>query len=157
MLRRSDVAELPLNLLVSHYLLASYCYYQLNQSPMTDDAFDYLCKRLLENYDSVDHCHKGLVDTGSLEAGTCLLGPLDYPLRVQIGAERYLRDCESGTLMAQVQKADTLPTVARRRMKRSVVREDVETTAAPKRVVRRARAVVAPAPVRSRILRRSRG
>ena len=39
--------------LVSHYLLASYCYYHDNRSPMTDHAFDRLCVRLLGRWDLI--------------------------------------------------------------------------------------------------------
>ena len=117
MLRAADIDKLPAGLLVPHYLLASYCYYHLSQSPMTDDAFDRLCGRLLESYDTVRHPHKRLVDTGSLEAGTCLLGMQEYPLIVQNSAEMYLASCEDLSILEQIRNRTGPPPRPRRRLR----------------------------------------
>jgi len=162
MLRRSDIQEIPLNLLVSHYLLSSFCYYQMDQSPMTDDAFDYLCKRLLENYDEVHHMHKHLADKESLIAGTCLLASFEYPLRVQIGASAYLRACEEGTVMPAIRQHNKTKASTRRIVRRAAapVREEPVAPTVP-RLVRRTRSAQATQPKpperRPRVIRRSRG
>lgn len=99
MLRREHIECLPVNLMVPHYLAAAYCYYVCDQSPMTDDAFDRLCMRMLEHWDDIEHMHKKIINVGDLEAGTCLLGSLEYPLRVQIGAAGYLQRCQNGQMV----------------------------------------------------------
>ncbi|UGC97044.1 hypothetical protein [Pseudomonas phage BHU-1] len=96
MLGVEEVKILPPNLLVSHYLLASYCYYWQDESPMTDAAYDLMCKRLHAAWDQIDHQHKHLVDREALSAGTCLLPACDYPNVVYNGWESYLRNCLSG-------------------------------------------------------------
>jgi hypothetical protein len=58
------------NRLVPWYLMASYAYYMLDRSIMPDEEFDGLCKRLLEEFDFIEHPHKHLIDESSLEAGT---------------------------------------------------------------------------------------
>lgn len=98
MLTKIDIALLPSRLLVSHYLLASYCYYWLYRSPMTDDAFDMLCVRLDKEWEKIDHQHKALVERGALSAGTCLLPVDDYPTIVKSGAHGYLHGCLNGDI-----------------------------------------------------------
>ena len=66
---------------------------------MSDDAFDYICKELLDNYDSIEHPHKEYIDKEALKAGTAYhMGVSDYPKLVQDGCEEYIRKCESGEM-----------------------------------------------------------
>lgn len=69
-----------LNMLVPFYLMCSYAYY-VDDDPIISDAFyDKLAKKLLKEYDSIDHYHKYLIDKDALEAGS-FLG--QYPSIVQ--------------------------------------------------------------------------
>lgn len=88
--------------LVHHYLLAAYCYYWLNESPLTDHAFDLLCLRLHEVYDTFEHPHKYLVNKEHLEAGTCLLAIDQYPTIVTSGIGVYLASIEDGSLIERL-------------------------------------------------------
>ncbi len=92
--------------LVSQYLLASYCYYQLNLSPMTDEAFDRLCVRLIERWDFIDNSvypHKNLIDYEALSAGSCFLPEYSYPRIVTIGADEYERKCRLYELHSELE------------------------------------------------------
>lgn len=102
MIRENVIRVLPPNLLVSHYLTASYCYYHLNQSPMTDEAFDLLCVRLKKHYKEITHRHWRLVEYDSLDAGTCLLRMDQFPQIVQIGADMYLAKANNGEMEADL-------------------------------------------------------
>lgn len=75
------------NLVVPWLLAASFCYYRLDQSILSDAVFDKACRWLLDNYDGVTHKHKYLLDKGSLEAGTLYhLIESDYPLVIRVSA-----------------------------------------------------------------------
>jgi len=50
--------------------MSSYAYYKLNESLLSDEVFDKMCKWMLENWDNVEHRHKSLVNKESLSAGT---------------------------------------------------------------------------------------
>ena len=91
--------------LVHHFLLASFAYYILHQSPMTDDAFDYLCKRLLERYDHFEHQHKKFITKDMLEAGTAYnLKDTDYPLIVQHATLSYIPHAINGDIEQMFEK-----------------------------------------------------
>jgi hypothetical protein len=65
-----DIDGCPIDHLVSWYLMASYLYYHQSLSPITDEQFDKICRRLRDNLDTVTHQHKDLLDWGALDAGT---------------------------------------------------------------------------------------
>ena len=155
MLTKTDIQNLPSGLLIPHYLMSSYCYYQLNQSPMTDGAFDYLCVRLAGEYDSLEHQHKHLVEPESLDAGTCMLGMKEYPAIVANGAERYLAACSDRSILGMIAAPERKPASTTRRVVRraSPKKEEPQT----KRVVRRRAQVSDTSSARPRIVRRSRG
>ena len=72
---------------ISWFLSSSYCYYQKDESLMSDIAFDKLCKWMFDNHDSLEHEHKHLVTKDMLQAGSGFnLKADDYPLRVQHSA-----------------------------------------------------------------------
>jgi len=58
------------NRLVPIYLMSSYLYYECDKNVLTDSQFDYLCKKILDNWDSIDHMHKHLLDKETLKAGS---------------------------------------------------------------------------------------
>ena len=65
---------------VPFYLMASYAYYKEDDPILTDDFFDRLAKKILNNWDDINHYHKHLLDKEVLEAGS-YLG--EYPSIVQ--------------------------------------------------------------------------
>jgi NAD-dependent DNA ligase len=83
------IDKLKLNQLVPYYMMTSYLYYVADptiESPMTDLEYDALCKRLLENWNVIEHPHKYLINYDSLTAGTGFYLKLkDYP-RMVVGA-----------------------------------------------------------------------
>ena len=79
------------NLLVPWYLMTSYLYYCKDKSVVSDQTYDELCKRLLDEWDWVEHRHKHLIDRQALAAGTGFyLKERDYPLITRSAAERML-------------------------------------------------------------------
>lgn len=58
------------NMLVPHYLIHSYLYYELDTAVISDGLYEDLCKRLHREWQRVAHRHKELIDYGSLSAGT---------------------------------------------------------------------------------------
>jgi len=65
-----NIETLHINRLVPFYLMSSYLYYKEDRQVLTDGDFDRLAKRLLDNWDSVDHMHKHLISKEDLQAGT---------------------------------------------------------------------------------------
>jgi len=85
--------------LIQHYLLSAYCYYHLDDSPLTDAAFDRLCVRLGECWDTLEHQHKGIISKGDIDAGTCLLSADDFPNMVKHSAYDYIQAALSRILV----------------------------------------------------------
>ena len=61
-----------LNLTIPFYLMASYAYYKLDKSIISDQAFDDLAKVMLENWEMIEHRHKSFINKEDLSAGTFL-------------------------------------------------------------------------------------
>lgn len=72
------------NMLVPYYLMLSQLYYVRDESLVSDGLYDHICKRLLAEWDLVEHWHKHLVDREGLSAGTGY--HLKYPPRVVAAA-----------------------------------------------------------------------
>lgn len=68
---------------VPWYLMAAYAYYEDDRPILSDAMFDYMAAVLLENWDSIIHMHKHLIDRGNLKAGTLLLAEEKYPSMVK--------------------------------------------------------------------------
>lgn len=158
MLRKEHIDLIPLRALIPNYLMASFCYYVLDDSPMTDDAFDYLCKKIVDNKRSIEHEHKALAFEAGVESGTCLLSSVDFPARVQVGFERYLRDAKSGELertLRGMNPEKVTQISARRRVTTRAAPQQEDTTTTRRVTTRRP----APAPeqpaARRRVTRRS--
>ncbi|MBK1871538.1 DNA ligase LigA-related protein [Aestuariivirga sp. YIM B02566] len=78
--------------LVSVYLMSSYLYYEHDTAVISDEAFDAICKRLIEIpllWET--HAHAHLVDVEALKAGTGYHLTKDYPNRVKFAAKRWLK------------------------------------------------------------------
>ena len=65
-----ELHNVSLNRLVPIYLMSSYLYYEQDKNVLDDTQFDYLCKKLYDNWDSVEHMHKHLIDKDNLKAGS---------------------------------------------------------------------------------------
>lgn len=72
------------------FLMASYLYYEVHHSPITDQDFDALCEYLKGEYDFMEHPHLHLVTYDDLVAGTGYA--IKYPLVVQHAAMRWLHE-----------------------------------------------------------------
>ena len=60
------------NMIVPYYLMLSYAYY-VQDSPLASDGFyDKLARKLLKEWDNINHYHKHLIDKDALEAGSFL-------------------------------------------------------------------------------------
>lgn len=90
------------NMLVSWYLIASYAYYVMDNPIISDGLFDEICKRILKEWDSINHGHKYLLDKESLEAGTCLLSDSDYELEINMVPTGYYPKIVKGSYAALV-------------------------------------------------------
>jgi len=65
-----DVKSTPINKLVSHYLMSSYLYYELDVNVYDDFLFNEICSHLADNFDTITHPHKHLLDLTALKAST---------------------------------------------------------------------------------------
>ena len=65
-----ELDKVSLNRLVPIYLMSSYLYYELDKNVLDDTQFDYVCKKLYDNFDDVTHMHKHLLDKDNLKAGS---------------------------------------------------------------------------------------
>lgn len=87
-----EAVERSPHLLVPWYLMTSYLYYVEDQSVISDKMFDNICRRLLSEWDTIDHPHKNLVSKESLIAGTGFnITAGQYPLMTKSAALRLLR------------------------------------------------------------------
>ena len=75
--------------LVPYYLMSSYLYYKKDKQVLTDDEFDTLCKRLLDEWDSIEHMHKHLITKEDLQAGTGYA--IEYTNMIIGAAERWYK------------------------------------------------------------------
>jgi NAD-dependent DNA ligase len=65
------ITENP-NMLVPYYLMLSYAYYKLDDPLVSDAFYDKLARKLLKEYDNIDHYHKHLISKDDLQAGSFL-------------------------------------------------------------------------------------
>ena len=65
-----ELSNISINRLVPIYLMSSYLYYEQDKNVIDDTQFDYLCKKLYDNWDNVEHMHKHLIDKDNLKAGS---------------------------------------------------------------------------------------
>jgi hypothetical protein len=93
---QSAVVRENLPLMLQRFLTASYAYYRLNESVMSDSEYDHHARTLLLHWSEFDHVHKHLVTEADLEAGTLYgLKEEDYPGMVK-GAARHLINSKWG-------------------------------------------------------------
>lgn len=75
-----EIIDNNINMTVPWYIMAAYTYYVDDKPLLEDNTFDRLAKKLLANWEQVEHMHKSFLTKDMLEAGT-YLG--DYPKRVK--------------------------------------------------------------------------
>lgn len=68
--------------------MAAYAYYVEDDPILPDEMFDRMARRMLDQWDNIEHYHKNLLDEATLKAGT-YLG--EYPSRVK-GAVKSVRE-----------------------------------------------------------------
>lgn len=76
---------------IACFLTSSYLYYLHPEARgiCSDETFDWCCKRLVEDWDVIDHHHKSLISLEDLKAGTGFaLREHDYPGIVKSVASR---------------------------------------------------------------------
>lgn len=89
--------------MVSYFLLASYAYYLCNVSPLTDTAYDRLCKRLLPLFGKLEHPHAYLIEETMLISGSGYdIREADYPMMVRVGVSSFIENIRSGQLVKNV-------------------------------------------------------
>lgn len=86
-----DLDNMPLGLLYSRFLMASYTYYILDEeSRWSDNQYDKVCKRLQDEWDNFEHRHKYLVRQEELSAGTAyFIREKEYPTIVKCSAYQW--------------------------------------------------------------------
>lgn len=77
------------NLAVSWWLMASYAYYLLDETIISDECFDYLTILIGENYEEIEHVNKDLVTMDRLSCGSAFDLRV-YPTRVMVCASRMI-------------------------------------------------------------------
>ena len=85
-----SIDTLSTNAMMQLYMISSYVYYQVLDNIMSDEAYDYLCKRMLDKWDEIEHEHKRFVSREDLKAGTGY-AIKDYPDRVVIASDMWMR------------------------------------------------------------------
>lgn len=76
------------NLLVPHFLMHSYLYYEMDRPIISDATFDWMVDQLATKWAEVGHWHKELIDPSLLKTGYYLA----YPERVKWAANQMVRD-----------------------------------------------------------------
>lgn len=74
------------NMLVPYYLMLSFAYYKQDDPIVSDAFYDKLARKLLKEYDNIEHYHKHLISKDALEAGS-FLG--EYPSIVEGGLNSF--------------------------------------------------------------------
>lgn len=75
-----DLVDDSINMSVPWYLMAAYAYYIEDDPILEDRDFDLLAKKILKDWDEIEHIHKDYLSKDMLKAGT-YMG--DYPSRIE--------------------------------------------------------------------------
>lgn len=87
-----DITDKNSNMLVPWFLMAAYAYYVQDDPILSDSTFDRMCRKMLDEWDTIEHMHKDMITKSELESGT-FLG--EYPSRVE-GAIKQLKEAVYG-------------------------------------------------------------
>ena len=85
-----DIVDDNINMAVPWYLMASFSYYKQDNPVITDGVFDKLGRKMLAEWDKIEHHHKELITEDYLKAGT-FLG--EYPNRVENAVNHVRESC----------------------------------------------------------------
>jgi len=81
------------NTALSFFIVASYCYYVVYESTLSDECYDKMARYLLKSWDKVEHVNKNLVTKDNLKAPSLYnLSEAMYPTRVRVTADILIRD-----------------------------------------------------------------
>ena len=86
---RNDIGSMTPNQLVSWFLIGCYAYYELSTPVMADADFDYMVKKLKEQWGNADHPHKDLISETHLDATTGY--DIKYPNITKYSTIEYIR------------------------------------------------------------------
>ena len=75
-----DLVDDSINMSIPWYLMAAYAYYIEDDPILEDRDFDLLAKKILKDWDEIEHIHKEYLTKDMLKAGT-YMG--DYPSRIE--------------------------------------------------------------------------
>jgi len=65
-----DIVDGNINMSVPWYIMAAYAYYEQDDPILEDSEFDKLARKILKDWDNIDHRHKDYLTKDMLEAGT---------------------------------------------------------------------------------------
>lgn len=82
-----ETTDSNINMFVPWYLMAAHSYYVQDDPILSDQMFDKMAKKMLDNWSTIEHFNKQYITEDDLKAGT-FLG--EYPPRVK-DAVRQLR------------------------------------------------------------------
>lgn len=86
-----DNTDRNINMLIPWYLLSAYAYYVEDDPILEDNVFDRMAKKILENWDEIEHMHKSLLNEDMLKGGT-YIG--EYPSRIKPALEALRGTCK---------------------------------------------------------------
>lgn len=90
-----DAFKTSKNMVIPWILLSSYSYYILHRGLLEDTTFDNMCKYLFDNWDSLDHVHKYLIQKEDMQNGSLYhLKAEDYPSMVRGSALKLMYEGE---------------------------------------------------------------
>jgi len=84
-----DLIDNNVNMTVPWYLMAAYAYYVEDDPIISDQLYDRLVLKIIDNWDTIEHRHKELLSLDDLKAGT-YLG--EYPGMVKGAVESIRKD-----------------------------------------------------------------
>lgn len=83
-----EIKNMHPDALVSWFMIGSYAYYELDENVMSDYDFDFLVKRLKEEWDNINHPHKELIALTNLDSGSGY--DINFPSMVKGATVSYL-------------------------------------------------------------------
>lgn len=98
----SDIDNLPLVLLIPHYLMHSCIYYELNDNLITDSDYDALARRVDAEWDNLTHMHKHLIDRSALSSGGSYI---KFTNMIRSAANYMLRNTTRKTFLSKQEQA----------------------------------------------------
>ena len=65
-----EITDANINMTVPWYIMAAYAYYEQDDPIIEDSMFDKIAKRILKEWDDINHRHKDYLTKDMLKAGT---------------------------------------------------------------------------------------